>query len=359
VVEPGVHATLAARVAPSLEQWFSDNARDLSWRKTRDPYAIWVSEIMLQQTRVVTVERYWGAFLERFPSVEVLAEAREDAVLGAWSGLGYYRRARLLHKGARHLMEHHAGHLPRDASALQAVPGIGRYTAGAVASIAFDQPVPLVDGNVARVHSRLSRIRDAKTQRPESAVHWSFVTEVLKHGSPRALAQALMELGATVCTPRSPRCDVCPVEANCFARKAGEEGAIPAPKKKKMSPRTVYWAVALRWGEGVLLERREASGLLAGLWCLPLVENHGQDIAEVGEEVSDRFGLALRHESIISKPLEHVFSHRIWVLNLWIGRLTRRPRLRKRNDGRELALHHHAIEGGIPSVTIKLLRQVY
>ncbi|MCA9706094.1 MAG: A/G-specific adenine glycosylase, partial [Myxococcales bacterium] len=194
----------------------------MPWRRTRDPYAIWVSEIMLQQTRVETVERFYGPFLERFPTVAALARADEQAVLQAWSGLGYYRRARLLHRGARHVVEELRGSIPADAEGLRAIPGVGEYTAGAIASIAFDRPEPLVDGNVARVLSRVEAIEDPKQQLATARRHWRRVAGILRHGTPRVLSQALMELGATVCTPRSPQCLLCPVRSVCAAHRAGQ-----------------------------------------------------------------------------------------------------------------------------------------
>ena len=189
---------LSRQLATALEAWFRRDHRDMPWRRTRDPYAIWVSEIMLQQTRVETVERYFDAFLARFPTVGALAAADEQAVLQAWSGLGYYRRARLLHRGARHVVDRHGGTLPADAEGLRSIPGVGDYTAGAIASIAFDLPVPLVDGNVARVLSRIEAIEDPREQAATARRHWRRVAEILRHGTPRVLSQALMELGATV-----------------------------------------------------------------------------------------------------------------------------------------------------------------
>ena len=210
-------ATLPQRLAAALAPWFHAHHRDLPWRRTRDPYAIWVSEVMLQQTRVETVLRYFDGFLTRFPSVAALAGAPLDDVLGAWSGLGYYRRARLLHQGAAAVARDHDGRMPGEAEALRTIPGIGRYTAGAIASIAFDRPEPLVDGNVARVLSRIAAIEDVAQQPATAAGHWALCAAILREGSPRILAQALMELGATVCTPRAPRCE-CSSPASAASR---------------------------------------------------------------------------------------------------------------------------------------------
>ncbi|MGB1699586.1 MAG: A/G-specific adenine glycosylase, partial [Nannocystaceae bacterium] len=207
----------AAAFSRRLTRWFNAGHREMPWRATRDPYAIWVSEIMLQQTRVDTVRAYYSEFLRRFPSVEALAEATEDAVLGAWSGLGYYRRARLLHAGAQDVMARFGGVLPADLAALRSIPGIGPYTAGAIAAIAFDLPAPVVDGNVARVLSRVRAVRQERAQAATARHHWETAEEVISKGSPRILAQAMMELGATVCVPVKPACGECPVRPICEA----------------------------------------------------------------------------------------------------------------------------------------------
>jgi A/G-specific adenine glycosylase len=349
----------AKAIARALTRWFEAHARDLPWRRTRDPYAIWVSEVMLQQTRVETVAGYWGRFLARFPDLASLAAADEQDVLGQWSGLGYYRRARLLHRGARHVRDELGGELPDQPDQLREIPGIGRYTAGAIASIAFDQPAPLVDGNVARVHARLAAIEAPREQDAGHAAHWSFVARVLEHGSPRVLAQALMELGATVCSPRSPSCSSCPVRTHCRARAAGLETTIPAVKLKRPSPELRFHAVALRWGDRVLLERRADEGLLAGLWCLPLFESIA-DREALLERARAWFAVDLSLEPAPAPEVRHVFSHRIWQIQPWVARAKRAPKLRGRADGRELAWLHRGRgpEGGVPTLTRKLLAAV-
>lgn len=349
----------AKLIAEGLAGWFEHAARDLPWRRTRDPYAIWVSEVMLQQTRVDTVLGYWGRFLARFPDLASLAAADEDEVLGLWSGLGYYRRARLLHRGARHVRDELGGALPDSAEALRGIPGIGRYTAGAIASIAFDRAAPLVDGNVARVHARLAAIRDPREQDAGHAEHWRFVARVLEQGSPRVLAQALMELGATVCTPRSPSCDACPIARACRARAAGLEQVIPATKLKRASPELRFHAVALRWGSRVLVERRPSEGLLAGLWCLPLFDR--DDAAPLVERAREHFGVALELAPAPGPSVRHVFSHRVWQIEPWTARAKRAPKLRGRSDEPERAWlagegeARRGPEGGVPTLTRKLL----
>nr|MDQ3035848.1 A/G-specific adenine glycosylase [Myxococcota bacterium] len=211
----------------ALLRWYDASARDLPWRRTRDPYAIWVSEIMLQQTRVPTALRYYDRFLARFPDAHALAAASEDDVLSMWSGLGYYRRARLLHRGVREVVARYDGRVPEDAEARRALPGIGRYTAGAIGSIAFDREEALVDGNVARVLARLRGIDTPLGRADTESRLWSEAESLVRGPRPGALNQSLMELGATICTPSSPRCEHCPVAASCVARATDRTGELP------------------------------------------------------------------------------------------------------------------------------------
>lgn len=350
-------------LAQALTRWFAAEARDLAWRRTRDPYAIWVSEIMLQQTRVETVERYWPRFLARFPDVASLAAAEQDAVLAQWSGLGYYRRARLLHRGAQQVQEVFGGELPRSVAGLRSIAGIGRYTAGAIASIAFDEQAPLVDGNVARVHSRLAALTDPKEQDAKHEGHWRFVARVLERGSPRILAQALMELGATVCTPRSPSCASCPVRASCRAQAAGEQERIPAVRIKKQAPELHYFALALRFGDRLLLERRPEEGLLAGLWCLPLFAREpgrsaDEQRASLAAAASELLGVEVTLGELGGAGVvKHVFSHRVWHVIPWPARARRAVRIKGRRDALRLAWTESGAppEGGVPTLTRKLL----
>ncbi|MEM6991079.1 MAG: A/G-specific adenine glycosylase [Myxococcota bacterium] len=343
----------ARAIAGALAPWFEAVQRDLPWRRTLDPYAIWVSEIMLQQTRVQTVERYWGDFMRRFPTVQRLAAADESDVLAAWSGLGYYRRARLLHRGARYVADELGGELPADAKALLAVPGIGKYTAGALSTIAFGKAAPLVDGNVARVLSRLDAVRDPAQQPANAARHWPRVAAIVAAGQPRVLAQALMELGATVCTPRAPSCDTCPVRRLCRARAGGLVDAIPAPKKRAASPRDGLWALAITWRGRLGFVRRPDAGLLAGMFCLPLLPRESDDeptasslAAELGVPVT---GVATRNAEI-----KHVFTHRVWLMRPVIAKATRKPKALPGGEAHWVAPGERP-RGGVPSVTEKLL----
>jgi A/G-specific adenine glycosylase len=256
-------------IVPRLLAWFAQNSRDLPWRRTRDPYAIWVSETMLQQTRVEAVIPYYERFLARFPTVGALATADLDDVLGLWAGLGYYSRARNLRAAAQRLVTEHGGRLPDDLAALRALPGVGRYTAGAIASIAFDRPTPIVDGNVARVIARLLALREPIGDRAVQARLWEESAALADGPAPGDLNQALMELGARICVPGAPRCDACPVSDACAARAAGDPAALPV-RAPKRAPRVVHAVAALvRRGGRALAVQRPARGLLGGLWELP------------------------------------------------------------------------------------------
>ena len=261
-----------ASLAHALEQWFPGAARSLPWRRERSGYRALVSELMLQQTQVARVVGAFDRFMERFPTAAALAGAPEGEVLAAWQGLGYYRRARLLQAAARAVVERHGGEVPRSERELRALPGIGRYTAGAIASIAFGERVPIVDGNVLRVLSRIAgapaRVADAASER------WAWEQSarlVAASSSPAVLNEGLMELGATVCTPAAPRCGGCPAEGACAARRDGTQAAIPAPRIS--APRRVERWTSLVWADGqsVALERRPDRGMWAGMHQPPTV----------------------------------------------------------------------------------------
>jgi len=252
----------------ALLRWYARAARDLPWRRTRDPYRIWVSEVLLQQTRVEAGRRYYERFLRAFPNVRALAEAPLGRVLKLWEGLGYYSRARRLHAAARQIMHQHAGRLPRASPQWARLPGVGRYTAAAIASIAFGEPVPAVDGNVKRVLARLLRIEEPIGQRAtEESIHRA-AARLLSRTRPGTFNQALMELGACVCLPRKPRCSVCPVARWCAARAAGCECSLPRRTPRAVAPLVEAVAAVVAYHGRYLLVRRER-GLLAGMWGWP------------------------------------------------------------------------------------------
>lgn len=357
---PAPNRDLAERLAHDLEPWFERSQRDLAWRRTRDPYAIWVSEIMLQQTRVETVSRYYEAFLRRFPDVGSLAAADESDVLEAWSGLGYYRRARLLWKGAGYVARELDGVVPSEPDALRSIPGVGAYTAGAISSIAFDRPSALVDGNVARVLSRIRALEDPVEQDAKSRGHWELVAEILQHGSPRALAQALMELGATVCTPRSPTCAGCPVAEHCAARKSDRADTIPAPKVKKASPQDDVWAVAAYRGDRLVMVRRPAEGLLAGMWCLPLVPRTPRSRRPSADALREALGVEVEDIEVpAGGDVKHVFTHRVWKLRPVICRVGAPVPTREGAWIEVAEVRGGGVpKGGVPSVTRKVLEKL-
>jgi A/G-specific adenine glycosylase len=251
--------TASQRFREHLLQWFDQHKRDLPWRQDRDPYRVWLSEIMLQQTRVAAVIDHYERFLRRFPSIEKLASARESSVLAAWSGLGYYRRARMLHAAARKIVKEHEGKFPSNTEELQSLPGIGRYTAAAIASIAFNQPVAVVDGNVERVLQRVH----GKSLGGEKL--WSAAGELLSCQHPGDFNQAMMELGATVCLPRQPQCLLCPVSDLCTTR-----GELHLPGKgTRQTKRDIHYRLACRDGAIFLVQRSKTSTLMPGMWELP------------------------------------------------------------------------------------------
>jgi A/G-specific adenine glycosylase len=253
----------------ALLSWAQGRRMHLPWRGETDPYRIWVSEIMLQQTRAAAVAPYYLRFLERFPSVQALASAPLDEPLRLWEGLGYYARARSLHAAAQIVMTRHAGSLPGDITALRALPGVGAYTAGAIASLAFGVATPALDGNGRRVLTRLGAIPgDAASP----AVHrrlWDLARRVLPAEVPGAFNLALMDLGAEVCTPRSPHCAACPWSPHCLALAGGLVGQLPEHTARQPLPHCDMVAGLIWRGDQVLIARRPASGLLGGLWALP------------------------------------------------------------------------------------------
>ena len=298
----GWEAEKIARVRGRLLEWYERCRRDLPWRGSRNPYAIWVSEIMLQQTRVAVVVERYQAFMSRFPTLLSLALADEQEVLAAWSGLGYYRRARMLHKAAQFVADHYQGNLPQTAEELRLLPGIGAYTAAAVASIAYGEPVAVVDGNVERVLCRIEGWKAGSRAGGGSAVRRGIeelAARLVDPLRPGDFNQALMELGATLCLPRNPQCLVCPLAADCKTR--GEHNTAPRPR---MQSREVAYALSVRSGlipgqahREVLLEQRPASlTVMPGLWELP----------------------TLRESAVPNEALKMTLRHAIMQVNYYV-----------------------------------------
>jgi A/G-specific adenine glycosylase len=277
----------ARRFRVKLLQWFDQNKRDLPWRHARNPYCIWVSEIMLQQTRVAAVVEHYKNFVARFPTVEELASARRSSVLSTWSGLGYYRRAHMLHDAAKAIVYQRAERFPTTAAELQELPGIGSYTSAAIASIAFDEPVAAVDGNVERVLQRLS----GKCLRNNEL--WQAAGYLLSRSRPGDFNQAMMELGATICLPRQPRCCLCPISELCVTR--GEVASVR--KRKRQRKREICYALDCCNGSVFLVQREKSATLMPSMWELPEIPS------------ADRPGatsLSLRHSITVTNYLVNV-----------------------------------------------------
>lgn len=286
-----------SRFRRGLLAWYAARKRDLPWRRTTDPYRIWISEIMLQQTRVAAVIPYYEKFVARFPTVEALARARTESVLSHWAGLGYYSRARNLHRAAKEIVARHGGQFPSDLDAALELPGIGSYTAAAVLSIAYARPLAVLDGNVARVLARLGAVHGELRDPANWRRFETMAEELLARRSPRDWNQAMMELGATICTPKSPRCDECPLAAACRAHKLGLAEEIPAKRSKRASVKLTLAAAVYLDPEGRTLLIREANGdgaLFSNMWQFPAVEVARNSAAEVSTNSREKLERCLR-----------------------------------------------------------------
>lgn len=265
-----------------LLAWYARNRRDLPWRRTRDPYAVLVSEIMLQQTRVAAVIPYYERWMKAFPTVQSLAKARVDRVLRLWAGLGYYSRARNLHETAKIVVSWHGSRIPSEVAALQSLPGVGRYTAGAVASIAFNKPAPILDGNVIRVLSRLFLISKDTTKTKGRNQLWKLAEQIIPPAHAGDFNQALMELGALICVPLTPKCHECPLSRVCLARLNGKESELPILRKRRATKSVSQFALILRRGDSVWIKKRQRAELMAGLWSFPRFESKRQLLEQSG-----------------------------------------------------------------------------
>lgn len=306
------------RIRRSLLAWYRREARDLPWRRDRDPYRIWISEIMLQQTRVETVVPYFERFIAAFPDVVALAAADKDRVLKLWEGLGYYSRAHNLQKAAKTIVSDHQGVFPRRAAEIQTLPGIGRYTAGAIASIAFGERVPVLDGNVKRVFARLFAVEDSIDDTATMHDLWTAADLLVPRADPGDFNQALMELGARVCVPRHPRCVECPLRAACEARARNIQETLPVRKPKKAIPHLQIVAAAILENGSYLLGKRPEGSMLAGLWEFP-----GGKV-EPGETHEEALRRELREEMEIDVEVgrhivsvDHAYSHFSITLHLY------------------------------------------
>lgn len=311
--------------------WFAECKRDLPWRRTSDPYRIWLSEIMLQQTRVAAVIPYYEKFLEIFPNVESLARADTERVLANWAGLGYYSRARNLHRAAKEIVSRHQGIFPREYEAALELPGIGRYTAAAVLSIAYDEPHAALDGNVARVLARVRAVRgDLRTpalwRKLENAAQ-----DLLARNASGDWNQAMMELGATVCTPKSPRCADCPVEKWCRARKLGIAETLPSARKKRATVQITIAAAVLvdPRGRTLLVRQMDDDGaLFSRMWQFPALETTGTNAGAVlAAHLQEKFAITLNGNFTPLKAARHAVTFRNIRLEPYLVRVPRLPRV--------------------------------
>ena len=300
-----------------LLRWYAESKRDLPWRRERDPYKIWVSEIMLQQTKVDTVIPYFNHFIEKYPNLYELASADQQDVLKSWEGLGYYSRARNLQNAVREVVEEYGGEVPSTPKELGSLKGIGPYTQGAILSIAFNQPEPAVDGNVMRVFSRVLNIEENIAQQRTKKLFEGYVREIISKEDPSSFNQAIMDLGATICTPKAPACMFCPVQEHCRAFAEGIQEELPIKTKAKKQKTIPYVALLIENENGeFIIEKRSENGLLANLWQFPMVP-----IEEIGMEhlenwVFSEYGLRINLKQQLGK-LKHVFSHLIWRLEIF------------------------------------------
>ena len=299
-----------------LLAWYAEEARDLPWRRTRDPYAILVSEIMLQQTRVETVLAYYDRFLRQFPAFEALAAAPLDNVLKAWEGLGYYRRARNLHRAAQAVVEKHNGRLPASAKALSDLPGIGAYTAGAVASIAFDLHEPALDGNIIRVLSRIFAVAGDVSRAATKKTLLEHAILLVRDGSASEMNQSLMDLGARICLPKRPQCEACPIAAECDAHHRGQETAYPQRQPRKPIPHRdivagIIWSQApFNSDAQILIAQRKADDMLGGLWEFPggHVEEGETFEAALARELEEELGIRIS-DIVPFMTVKHAYTH--------------------------------------------------
>ena len=298
--------------------WYRENARVLPWRSHPTPYRVWVSEIMLQQTRVAAVLDYYRRFLEALPTVADLAAVPEDALMKLWQGLGYYSRARNLQRAARQIMEEHGGIFPSTYEEIRALSGVGDYTAGAISSIAFGLPVPAVDGNVLRVFARLDNSSADITKPAAKREFTARVLEEMPKERPGPYNEALMELGALVCLPNgAPKCEVCPLAAQCKGRAAGRAEQLPVKTAKPEKTLVPVTAALITGPQGVLLQRRPSKGLLAGLWQPLAFEGTAMTQPELDAALR-AIGLCVQWQAPLQST-RHVFTHRIWQISGFCG----------------------------------------
>ena len=306
-------------IPQKLLTWYDQNARQLPWRSFPAPYRVWVSEIMLQQTRVDTVLPYFERFIARFPDIQSLAEAEQAEVFRLWEGLGYYSRARNLHNAAKVLVNEHQGEFPASIKELESLPGVGRYTAAAIASIAFNLPVAAVDGNIKRIYARLLNYHGIYGSPVFEKTIADFAQELLPSDRPGDFTQALMDLGSAVCVPRQPNCPECPLQSDCLATQNGTQNELPLKAKKAPIPHYDVCVAIIEENGKILLKKRPEKGLLAGLWEYPggKVESSDESLeAALKREIEEKTGLVIRLEGKMG-TYKHAYTHFKISVHAW------------------------------------------
>ncbi|WP_027964184.1 A/G-specific adenine glycosylase [Halalkalibacillus halophilus] len=302
----------------ALISWYKHNKRELPWRKSQNPYHIWVSEIMLQQTKVDTVIPYFNQFITSYPTVYDLANANEQEVLKHWEGLGYYSRARNLHTAVKEVVESYDGKVPEEVAEIKRLKGVGPYTEGAILSIAYNQPEPAVDGNVMRVMSRVLQIDEDIAKAKTRKIFEDAIREIISHEDPSSFNQGLMELGATICHPKKPDCDKCPVQPHCLAYELGIQEELPIKSKAKKQTLEQYVALVIRNSDGsYFIQKRPDQGLLANLYQFPMIDKDTFDGKNSNDVLSDKVSSKMRIHGF-KEPVRHIFSHKIWEVDVLI-----------------------------------------
>jgi A/G-specific adenine glycosylase len=316
------------RLSSKLLAWYHANKRSLPWRGHPSAYAVWVSEIMLQQTRVETVIPYFETWMRLFPDIRALAQASEHDVLNGWEGLGYYSRARNLHRAAKLVVDQYHGEIPRDLNELRKLPGIGRYTLGAIASIAFGMDVSALDGNIKRVYARIFDIEEPVDSTAGEKLLWELADKYLPKGHAGDYTQALMDLGATICVPKNPRCLICPVMKLCKARQNGTQDQRPVMKPKKEVPHYVNAAGVIIEKRRVLLSQRPSQGLLGGMWEFPNGRVNGEPSKGLSKVLKTEYGLGLRLKRGAGELgiVQHGYSHFSVTVHVFPCELISRPK---------------------------------
>ena len=293
-----------------LMHWYEENARELPWRDHPDPYIVWVSEVMLQQTRIETVIPYFHQWVREFPTITTLASSTQQKVLNLWEGLGYYSRARSLHKASRIIVDEYDGKLPEDMETLMQLPGIGRYTASAILSIAFNKDEPALDGNIRRVLSRVFNIEEPARSTLSEKRLWDLAYKNLPKGEAGNYNQALMDLGATICTPKNPSCLECPIKSECVANTLGVQEERPVPKPSKKIPHHTVTAAVIQRNGKVLIAQRPQKGLLGGLWEFPGGKRKPKEdlTACLQREINEELGVAIQVTEAFG-VYQHAYTH--------------------------------------------------